>query len=423
MSLEEITSITQQPIPMAMGSDQEFMRGWFQRYYQKYPPNPPGRLERREFGFMFFDREYVQRHLGFGEAGQLHSYLQGQVPSHSYYSSAYYQFPGAPTMEEKKWMGADLIFDLDADHVKGAEALSYADMLARIKVELLRLVDDFLTGDLGFDASDLRIVFSGGRGYHIHVSDARLVSLRSHERREIVDYIAGTDLNMEWMFPDKVITSAKIKEHLLESKVRLVPPEGSGGWKGRMRIGIQWLVEEMRGRDLADLKTLFPTLSGEKDEVIVKMLQALYDKSGPSEGWQRMLTKDRMECFTAGSPQESLFLRLLENEVRPRFSAEIDEPVTSDIKRLIRLPYSLHGKTGLRVTPVDREDLEDFDPLVDAVPEIYPDRTVEVFVRKPTEITIKGRRFDVSGRCEVPVYAAMFLIGRRIATLDLPPES
>ncbi|MCA1813180.1 MAG: hypothetical protein LC624_04420 [Halobacteriales archaeon] len=33
-------------------------------------------------------------------------------------------------------------------------------------------------------------------------------------------------------------------------------------------------------------------------------------------------------------------------------TGETDEPVTSDVKRLIRLPGSVHGKTGLRVVPV-----------------------------------------------------------------------
>jgi len=37
------------------------------------------------------------------------------------------------------------------------------------------------------------------------------------------------------------------------------------------------------------------------------------------------------------------------------------------IKRLIRTPGSLHGGSGMRVVPLDLHDLEDFDPLVDAV--------------------------------------------------------
>ncbi|MDW5561654.1 MAG: DNA primase small subunit PriS [Methanomassiliicoccus sp.] len=404
-----------------MGPDQEFMRGWFQRYYSSRPPRPPERMDRREFGFMFFDRDFVQRHLGFEGAGELHSFLQGQVPSHAYYSSAYYQFPGAPTMEEKKWMGADLIFDLDADHVKGAESMTYRDMLARIKVELLRLIDDFLMGDLGFDASHLRIVFSGGRGYHIHVMDARLTGLRSHERREIVDYIAGTDLNLEWVFPERTTASREIRGIVQESKVRSMPPPSSGGWRRRMRHGMQWLVEEMRSRDLPDLRARLPVLSGASDAIIEGMLKDLYTKSGARDGADRMLSGNALSSFSDRRHLD-LFLKLMNEEVRPRFSAEIDEPVTSDIKRLIRLPWSLHGKTGLRVTPMDREELDQFDPLRDAVPSLYPDRPVEVFVRKPTVVEIRDQRFEVEGLCEVPTYAAIFMIGRRIATLDIPPD-
>lgn len=404
-----------------MGPDQEFMRGWFQRYYASRAPRPPERMDRREFGFMFFDRDFVQRHIGFEGTGELHSFLQGQVPSHAYYSSAYYQFPGAPTMEEKKWLGADLIFDLDADHVKGAETMTYRDMLARIKVELLRLIDDFLLGDLGFDASHLRIVFSGGRGYHIHVMDARLAGLRSHERREIVDYIAGTDLNFDWVFPERTTASREVLGRVQESRVRSMPSPSSGGWRRRMRHGMMWLVEEMRSRDLPDLRARLPALAGSSDAIIEGMLRDLYTKNGAKDGADLMLTGNALSSFSDRRHLE-LFLKLLDEEVRPRFSAEIDEPVTSDIKRLIRLPWSLHGKTGLRVTPMDREELDQFDPLRDAVPSIYPDRPVEVFVRKPSVVELKDQKFVVEGRCEVPTYAAMFMLGRRMATLDFSAE-
>jgi DNA primase small subunit len=134
-----------------------------------------------------------------------------------------------------------------------------------------------------------------------------------------------------------------------------------------------------------------------------------------------MLSGNALSAFS-DRRHADLFLSLVDQEVRPRLSAEIDEPVTSDIKRLIRLPMSLHGKTGLRVTPMEREELDSFDPLRDAVPDLYPDRPVEVFVRQPAVVEIKGEKFIVHGRCEVPVYAAVFMIGRRLATLDLPPE-
>ncbi|WP_019178400.1 DNA primase catalytic subunit PriS [Methanomassiliicoccus luminyensis] len=405
-----------------MGLDQDFMMGWFRRYYQERPPAPPARFERREFGFMFFDRTFVQRHIGFPAPADLHYFLRSQVPSHAYYSTAYYQYPGAPTMEEKSWAGADLIFDLDADHVPGAESLSYPEMLARIKVELLRLLDDFLLGDLGFDDSDLKIVFSGGRGYHIHVADARLVTLKSHERREIVDYIAGTDLNMEWVFPERVVSAKSFVGNVQESRVRSVPSERSGGWRRRMRNGMVWLVEEMRSRDLEDLRERFPSLKGVPDAVIRGMLDDLYTKTGRKDGAQLMLEKNELAHFRDKRHVE-LFLRLLDQEARPMFTSEIDEPVTSDIKRLIRLPGSLHGKTGLRVTTMERDELDGFEPLRDAVPDIYTDDPVELFVRGRAEVELRGERATFEGRCEAPAYMAVFMIARKMATLDAPGES
>ena len=114
-------TITDEGLPNNMGPDQEFMMDWFHRYYSSFNPLPPSQLDKREFGFMFFDHDFVQRHIGFNSTYDLQKYLMSQVPSHVYYSSAYYQFPGASTMGEKSWTGADLILDLDADHIKGAQ--------------------------------------------------------------------------------------------------------------------------------------------------------------------------------------------------------------------------------------------------------------------------------------------------------------
>ena len=54
-------------------------------------------------------------------------------------------------------------------------------------------------------------------------------------------------------------------------------------------------------------------------------------------------------------------------------AGETDEVVTIDLKRVIRWPTSLHGKSGLKVVefPVDRLDPNSsnaFDPLSEAVP-------------------------------------------------------
>ena len=70
-------------------------------------------------------------------------------------------------MDSKHWAGADLIFDLDADHIiRGA----YDVMLTRVREETIKLLA-MLTNRLGFSEKQIEVVFSGGRGYHIHVKD------------------------------------------------------------------------------------------------------------------------------------------------------------------------------------------------------------------------------------------------------------
>ena len=71
---------------------------------------------------------------------------------------------------------------------------------------------------------------------------------------------------------------------------------------------------------------------------------------------------------------------------------------------------------------MDRDSLGAFEPLRDAVPDIFPETGTEVFVKGCQEGTLKGRRYELEGICEVPLYLAIFLIARREATLELPPE-
>jgi len=56
------------------------------------------------------------RHKGFIDIESLRTSLCTIVPSDVYYSSAYYERP-QEEMKQKGWLGADLIFDIDADHI------------------------------------------------------------------------------------------------------------------------------------------------------------------------------------------------------------------------------------------------------------------------------------------------------------------
>jgi len=409
----------------AMLSDEsrKFVARQFARHYRDSALIMPDRFAKREFGFMFFDRRFMMRHMAFPSRAALKRYLVENVPAHAYYSTAYYDKPDAATMAEKKWLAADLLFDLDADHVRGAENLPYEKMLERVKKEVIRLLDEFLLGSLGFDEKNLSIVFSGGRGYHVHVRDPAILRLSSHERREIVDYVTGTDLDLDWVFPSTPFEQSRYKDRTGVAYRRAMPKKGDGGWRGRIRQGIEELLSELEPLPEEDArKRIAEDLSSSKRDIGAKTVGGLYAdlfaKNRGVSGADRIRKEDAYEVFSEKRNSEA-FLELVNLRVRGDVKGETDEPVTSDIKRLIRLPSSLHGKTAFEVVPMTREALDDFDPFVDAAPRAFEGADVGVLCEKAISVELRGERFALEeGSNTVPAYVATHLICRNLATID-----
>jgi len=408
-----------------MPSDESvrFVMNMFSKHYREAPLYMPDRFSKREFGFMFFDREFVMRHLAFPTRATLKRYLVEQVPAHAYYSCAYYERPNAPTMPEKKWQGADLIFDLDADHVEGAKALPYEKMLERVKEEVIRLIDEFLLGDLGFDADDLRIVFSGGRGYHVHITNPKVLNLSSHERREIVDYVTGTDLDMDWVFPLTPFEASRFGDRIHSDYKRSMPRVEDGGWRARIRKGIDELLGQLERLSPDEgMAALAEMIKETKKEIGTKTVEGLYkDLFGGSKGKRgvdRIRSENTFEIFSEKRHADA-FVYIVEMRVKGRMKGETDEPVTSDIKRLIRLPSSLHGKTGFEVVPMSRDALDGFDPFSDAVPKAFGKKEVRVICESPVDVRFRGEKYSLeTGENHVPEFLAVHLVCRRLAHIE-----
>ena len=416
----------------------QFLRAQFHRYYDSTKPSLPDRFGRREFGFMFWTAGMVQRHLGFSKEEELKAFLTSRVPAHAYYSSAYYEKPGAPTMEEKGWLGADLIFDLDADHLPGGKALSYPVMLEAVKLGIIKLWDRFLRMKLGFDEKKMRIVFSGGRGYHIHVFDERVVGLGGHERREIVDFITAKGLDFKLIFRETPFDKTEYKGTVRVKKMLKSPSLSDPGWAGIVAGGIDDFLlelENMQPEECLELLSSYPGMNEEKAKslydnlfkVRVREPRPIRGVDRVREGNMEALTdKNRDALATIIVAMEQLPLddrvAVSPEEIRKwderRRRGETDEPVTSDIKRLIRMPSSLHGKTGLQVIPMSRDALDGFRPLRDAVPQAWTDESVRMNLKNKISMEIRGEAFNLApGVNDVPQYLAIFLAARGLATV------
>jgi DNA primase small subunit len=377
----------------------------FRQYYLQSSPDAPPGLQSREWGFLFFDDSGMRRHKSFFSRGELVDYVRSMVPRHVYHSAAYYQRPAAPTMKEKLWQGADLIFDLDADHLRNAPK-SYGEMLAQVKKETQKLLG-FLTADFGFSEKVISIAFSGGRGYHIHIRDPRIFTIGGDERREIVDYLTGRGLDI-----DKLRFKVVISGDVGNEKVRALrcPSENSPGWGGRFNEAVVRFAEEIRNMDEKSAVKKLIEIKGIGDVRAIEFYKRIKN--------DRVLDNIRSGNLDSIKGVQDIWKFVINNYLAGQFvdvlGGETDEPVTADVRRLIRCPGSLHGGTGLRVTPLSLRDLEDFDPLHDAV--VFGDEPLPVQILKPFKTQMRGESYDLAeGPTQLPTAVAVFLMARGVA--------
>ncbi len=382
-----------------------FVKQMFSKYYSETRVPAPSRIEQREFG-VITERAGMWRHLGFPTEPEMLSFLRKQVPLHAYHSSAYYEKPNARTMDEKSWTGADLVFDLDADHIEGTDKMTMEEMLDAVKVQFTKLLDGFLLGDFGFNEKDIKIVFSGGRGYHAHVGNEKVQRLDSHERREIVDYITKPD-------EDKLIYieplyANRFKDSVTTKYTYKLFQNGTSGWREKVTKRVMEFIDETDNMTRDDIIEIFMESKGIGSKLANGIYEDLYIGTAGNRGIDKIRGLN-LDVFSSDLHRTS-FIKFIKQELVVEMPGETDEPVTSDVKRLIRLPESLHGKTGLIVRRLGLEEYRGFLPLRDAVWRGYGDNAVKVTGREDFEIKLGGERFALKkdGETELPTYAATF---------------
>ena len=102
-----------------------------------------------------------------------------------FYSTAYWRRPFELKMADKLWQGADLIFDLDGDHLPGVTDRDFPGMLEVIQEQAWSLWNDYLEPEFGFSEDHLQVTFSGHRGFHLHYRDPKLFHLDSESAQRV----------------------------------------------------------------------------------------------------------------------------------------------------------------------------------------------------------------------------------------------
>ncbi|MEM1539918.1 MAG: DNA primase small subunit PriS [Candidatus Bathyarchaeia archaeon] len=373
----------------------------FRNYYmEEFPPDASfPKAERREFGFASFEGQMI-RHKSFQNFEEVKFFMQNFVPRDAYYSCAYYENPTAE-MERKGWLGADLIFDIDTDHIptpcnkihdewvcrncgfsgKGItpnncpvcngekfETSTWLcqECLETAKNEAIKLLD-ILINDFGFSDKDIHVYFSGHRGYHVHIENEIVQSLDPISRKEIADYICGIGFN-----------------------------EGMGsstGWHVRIRKGLQRFLLKAVEEDFTKLnlkRNIVKALLNNRKKILMNLEHGEIWKSVKGIGletWGKIFNYCAQEEFV-----------------------KIDTVVTADVHRLVRLPNTLHGKTGFKKVKFPISRINDFDPFKEAI--ALRKGVVKTLVYNSPQFRIGEEIFGPykNVRVELPTAAALLLV-------------
>ncbi len=328
------------------------------------------------------------------EAG-IKGLLREEKPRHVYFSSAIFRAPSEPKMAAKGWLGADLVFDLDADHLRRVDSTdSYADRLQKVKGDLYDLLN-ILNDDFNFKSQ--KIVFSGGRGYHVHVRDEEVRRLDKKARKQIVEHIRGQGLSFaDVTFQNPVISPV---ENPLTLKYH-------GGWGKRVHEHFVEFVNEidqLEHNEAVEMFTEYDNIGEKKAEKLISLIE-------------RKEVEMKKGNFRIKNELKEFIKKIIPETIENNSSA-IDEPVTTDTHRLIRVPGSLHGGTALKVVPLERDELSDFNPLIDAVPETFRGSEIEIVIEQDVDVELDENYYSFeSGMKErVPEQVGIFLMSQGTA--------
>ncbi len=378
----------------------------------------PSNFHERECAALIFRNRAMVRHRSFLNPEEFRSFLCDDVPSDVYYSSALYEQPDAQEMSAKCWTGADLIFDIDADHIptscnkihdewtclscgfKGKGEVPEGcpscgkekfenntwpceDCLGSAKNETIKLLN-ILMNDFGFSETDIHVFFSGHRGFHVHVENESIKPLDTMDRKEIVDYVCGFGLDQESHSVDA--------DRIANLDLKAV------GWQGRIARGIYETILNARLNDYHRMG-----LNRSISQEMMKNKESILKNFRESKPW----------TTTKGLGPQTL-KKLVEHTILSQ-SAKVDTVVTTDIHRLIRMSGTLHGKTGLKKIEFPISSLEKFDPFKSAI--AFEQDSVDVLVTDAPEFRLGDKKFGPfkNEKVKLPTAAALLLLCKKRA--------
>jgi len=289
-------------------------------------------LTQREFGFDHMGRGPNDRYRVFQNQDYLRKFMRYRTPFAAYSSVAFYQKP----RRRDGWIKAELVFDVDAKDIpiRTCGCDNVCEICLNQAKDIVQGLMDTLKGDLGL--SDIHVVYSG-RGYHIRVLDEVVMGMDSDVRSQIVKYIAGSEV------PRSEYSSHGMKYKLEHFTIPFAYP--------------QVFTERVKQALLAvNLDTEIDDVSRDIKKAVIKHRELLTNNQWGM--FRKEIGPVRYARLVKGIASLNLTL--------------VDAKVSIDLKRILRLPSSLHSGVSMKSTLI--KNLETFDPFQDAVPKFVYDR-------------------------------------------------
>lgn len=295
-------------------------------------------ITKREFGFDHLGYGPNDRYKTFKGPQALRRFLRYKTPFAAYISVAFYENP----RKRGGWEKAEYIFDIDAKDlpIRSCGCDSVCEICLGEALERVNIMLDTLQGDLGI--KNIHLIYSG-RGFHIRILDPVMMEADSDLRSEVLKYVAGAVVPKS-QYPNKDVGGKPYNfEHF-------------------------------------SIPIAYPRVFTEKVKYNVLHLRGDEQIDGINPRLLKDLVKNRDFLLNDdwGQFKNSIGPRRYKDMVHAMANvnlATIDAKVTIDLKRILRLPSSLHSKVSMKCMEV--KNPETFDPFKEAVPKFVYERKDE----------------------------------------------
>ncbi|ORY94216.1 hypothetical protein BCR43DRAFT_461715 [Syncephalastrum racemosum] len=319
----------------------------YKTYYEwlNYDREPTRNFSHREFSFTLASDIYI-RYNSFPNVEALQKEIERLQPVKIDIGAVYNVQPrDKKTVNDKVFrpLEKELVFDIDmTDYDDIRTCCSGGDICLKCWTFMtiaVKVIDAALKDDFGFE--HMLWVYSGRRGVHCWVADARARVMENAARKAIVSYLeiikGGSEMNRKVKLPYMLHPS-------LQRSLEIVKP-----YFVPLLLKDQAMLDEPE-----NWNKVLAILS---DTTIREALEEEWSKNPSRPGTEKW--NDLRQALENSKQDKNLPRDILFQYTYPR----LDDKVSTNINHLLKSPFCVHPKTQRVCVPFSADDCENFNPL------------------------------------------------------------